>query len=139
MTKPERWYESLSRPSQLILLTYLALCLVFGLRIIGRVRDHGQMQAAFNKAKTELAEAQETERGLIGEEQNEEIELERAVREEVLGALSDETIIAPQSAPEAPFPDGAYQLQPQAVRTPWQQWWNLFFSPTAEKDMPATP
>jgi len=139
MTKPERWYQSLSRPSYLILLVYLAFCLVFGLQVIGRARHRLQTQAALDEAKQELAEAQEREKRLAEEAQNREIELERAAREEVFGALPDETIIAPQLAPEAQWPEGAEPPRPQAGLTPWQQWWNLFFSPTVEKDMPATP
>ncbi|MDH7485159.1 MAG: hypothetical protein QHJ81_02655 [Anaerolineae bacterium] len=130
MTPPGRRYQSLPRASQLILLVSLALCLLFALQIIGQVRDRRQMQAALQEAEQELAQAQEIERRLLEEAQNREIELERAAREEVSGALSDETIIAPQSAP-AQRPENAEPPRPQAELTPWQQWWNLFF-PAAE-------
>ena len=137
MTPPRRWYQSLPRASQLILLVSLALCLLFGLQIIAQVRDRQQMRAALQGAERELAQAQETERRLLEEAQNREIELERAAREEVFGARSDETIIAPQSAP-AQRPVNAAPPRPQAELTPWQQWWNLFF-PASEGEPLAEP
>ena len=126
MTKKGPWYRSLSTPSQVLLVVFLALCLFFGIGVFRQFDEYLASLARLEQTQARLAGLEKKGERLEEARRDIDREKESLVRDG-LGARPGDTVF--QLPPNLLTEQKAEQASASADAPFWQQWWDLFFSP----------